>query len=321
MFGLNYIDLLIILVIFYHCLRGYQIGFWVLFARLISFIAAILIAVRSADFFAQWILDTFGILPVVAFAIGYIIPFILSQFIVSFVLNKLFDLIPEKIRYHISSYIAGIIPGFLDGVIFVFLMLLMVYILPIPDNFQNDIKSSRISSSVSEKFPAARNYLNAKLGGLLDETLKFTTLKPESSESISIPYKPSKLTVDEEAEIKMLELVNAERARVGAKPLVMDKTIIPVARAHSDDMWQRGYFSHTNPDGEDPFDRMREGKVKFLRAGENLALAPNVEIAHRGLMNSPGHKRNILDPKFGRVGIGVIDGGIYGQMYTQNFAD
>ena len=66
---------------------------------------------------------------------------------------------------------------------------------------------------------------------------------------------------------------------------------------------------------------MSKRKIKFISAGENLAYAPTVEIAHQGLMNSPGHRENILRPSFGRVGIGVIDGGVYGKMFTQDFAD
>lgn len=84
----------------------------------------------------------------------------------------------------------------------------------------------------------------------------------------------------------MLEMVNSERAKIGIKPLKMDMQI-----------------------------------VKFLSAGENIALAPTLETAHQSLMNSPGHRRNILDPDFGRVGIGIVDGGIYGKMFTQNFAN
>jgi uncharacterized protein YkwD len=64
---------------------------------------------------------------------------------------------------------------------------------------------------------------------------------------------------------------------------------------------------------------MRAKKVKFLTAGENLSLARTLIMAHEGLMNSPGHRANILQPAFGRVGIGILDGGIYGIMVTQNF--
>jgi len=70
-----------------------------------------------------------------------------------------------------------------------------------------------------------------------------------------------------------------------------------------------------------PFDRMRQGGARFRAAGENIALAPTVEVAHNGLMNSPGHRENILNPAFGRVGIGVEDGGLHGKMFTQNFTD
>lgn len=83
----------------------------------------------------------------------------------------------------------------------------------------------------------------------------------------------------------------------------------------------RGYFSHYTPEGLSPFDRMNAAGMSFSFAGENLALAPNVAMAMQGLMNSAGHRANILSPNFGKVGIGVIDGGIYGEMFCQEFTD
>jgi uncharacterized protein YkwD len=64
---------------------------------------------------------------------------------------------------------------------------------------------------------------------------------------------------------------------------------------------------------------MRAANVRFLTAGENLALAPTLSVAHTGLMNSPGHRANILRREFGRVGIGVMDGGMRGLMVSQEF--
>ena len=92
-----------------------------------------------------------------------------------------------------------------------------------------------------------------------------------------------------------------------------------VARAHSKDMFARGYFSHYTPEGEDPFDRMKDAGVKFIAAGENLALGQTLNICHQGLMNSPGHRANILRPTYGRLGIGILDGGIHGLMISQEF--
>jgi uncharacterized protein YkwD len=117
----------------------------------------------------------------------------------------------------------------------------------------------------------------------------------------------------------MLELVNGERAAHGVKPLQADAEATEVARAHARDMFDRGYFSHIAPDGADPFARMRRAGLAFRAAGENLALARTLAMAHQGLMDSPGHRANILRPAFGRVGIGVLDGGRHGLMVTQVF--
>jgi uncharacterized protein YkwD len=66
---------------------------------------------------------------------------------------------------------------------------------------------------------------------------------------------------------------------------------------------------------------MKKAGIKYMDAGENLALAPTVEIAHKGLMKSPGHRANILSPAFRKVGIGVIKNDVYGMMFSQEFAN
>jgi uncharacterized protein YkwD len=64
---------------------------------------------------------------------------------------------------------------------------------------------------------------------------------------------------------------------------------------------------------------MKSYGISYKYAGENIAGAPTVEKAHSSLMNSPGHRRNILNPNYTHVGIGIIDGGPYGKMFTQLF--
>jgi uncharacterized protein YkwD len=84
-------------------------------------------------------------------------------------------------------------------------------------------------------------------------------------------------------------------------------------------MLARGYFSHIDPAGRGPFDRLRTAKINYLAAGENLAFAPTVVVAHDGLMDSPGHRANILNPAYGRAGIGALRARPYGLMFTQVF--
>jgi uncharacterized protein YkwD len=111
------------------------------------------------------------------------------------------------------------------------------------------------------------------------------------------------------------------RTTTDIQEILGDPAIDAVARAHAVDMLQRGYFAHEAPDGRTPFDRMRLGNVQFTAAGENLALAPTVALAHQGLMDSPGHKANILHPAFRRVGIGAARADGRGRMFTQDFAN
>jgi len=124
------------------------------------------------------------------------------------------------------------------------------------------------------------------------------------------------LNADEQ---RMLDLVNAARTSAGLKPLQADMTLVKLARLKAQDMINKNYFSHTSPTYGSPFDMMKAAGVTYKYAGENLAGAPGVDIAHTNLMNSPGHRANILNANFTRVGIGVVNGGPYGKMFVQMF--
>ncbi|MEW6546557.1 MAG: CAP domain-containing protein [Bacillota bacterium] len=117
----------------------------------------------------------------------------------------------------------------------------------------------------------------------------------------------------------MLDLINMERARVGLPALQVDPTLVRLARLKSEDMVAKGYFGHISPTYGSPFAMMEGAGVKYRYAAENLAGAPAVDIAHRALMASPGHRANILSPHLTHAGIGIARGGPYGYMYTQMF--
>jgi len=120
-------------------------------------------------------------------------------------------------------------------------------------------------------------------------------------------------------EKQMLDLVNKERSTAGLAPLKMDAKLMGIARLKSKDMIDKNYFSHTSPTYGDPFAMMKDYGVEYLMAGENLAGNSSLPGAHEALMNSPGHRANILKPEFTHVGIGVVKGGPYGMMITQMF--
>lgn len=131
------------------------------------------------------------------------------------------------------------------------------------------------------------------------------------------PQEPVSGVGSEEQE--MLKLVNEERAAAGLNPLKMDPKLVEIARMKSQDMILKNYFSHTSPTYGDPFTMMKDYGVQFGYAGENLAGNPSMQNAHRDLMNSPGHRANILNPNYTHIGIGIVEGGAYGKMFTQLF--
>lgn len=107
-------------------------------------------------------------------------------------------------------------------------------------------------------------------------------------------------------ELQMLNLINQERQREGLAPLRFNLELTNVARVKSEEMRDLNYFSHDSPVYGSPFEMMRHFGIRFTAAGENLALYPSVEGAHQGLMNSPGHRANILHTSFTEIGIGII---------------
>ncbi len=121
-------------------------------------------------------------------------------------------------------------------------------------------------------------------------------------------------------EYQLFDLTNAARKAHGLPILTWSEEVRSTARAHSLDMAQNGYFSHTNLLGQSPFDRMEDDEVKFTLAGENLAYGQFSSIfAHEGLMNSEGHRKNILQPGFTLLGVGVAFNEQSQPYYTENY--
>lgn len=120
-------------------------------------------------------------------------------------------------------------------------------------------------------------------------------------------------------EQEMLALINKERTANNLQPLQADSQATNVARIKSQDMIDNNYFSHNSPTYGSPFDMLKQFGVHYVAAGENIAGNSTLQAAHDALMNSPGHRANILKPEYTHIGIGIINGGQYGKMFTQAF--
>jgi uncharacterized protein YkwD len=327
-FGINLFDTIIIVVVVFYAYEGYTLGFILAACDLISFILSFTLALKLYPLVAKVLTVVFSLPIGFSNAAGFFIVAFIGEIALSILFRRLLRYLPTLRPGHILSrifkktdHLLGLVPGVISAFIILSFLLSVIVSLPTSPVIKNLATDSKIGSTLISNTAFFESKLNDVFGGALSETLNFLTVKPESSESVTLHFKMPDGSVDEAAEQEMLDLVNKERAKAGLGSVVFDVSLRDVARSHSKDMFVRGYFSHFTPEGVSPFDRMEKAGINYTYAGENLALAPSTPLAMQGLMNSPGHKANILNRNFGKLGVGVIDGGIYGKMYTQEFTD
>jgi uncharacterized protein YkwD len=111
-----------------------------------------------------------------------------------------------------------------------------------------------------------------------------------------------------EAERRVLALVNRDRGAAGLPPLAWDERVADVARAHSLEMRKTKVVAHVSPTTGSAADRVRVAKIRTALVLENVARAYGLGEAHRGLLNSPGHRANLMSATATHIGIGIIYG-------------
>jgi uncharacterized protein YkwD len=315
---MNWVDLVLIIVLLLAAWNGNRRGFIRGTLDLLTWAGSIGIAYAFYPYTAGG-LDKIVTLDAWHLPVSFILTAVVARIVIGLIVKRVVRRIPEKTNTGSVNRFFGIIPGMINGLIYATIIAAFLLALPLKKSITTDTQHSRIARTLSVQ----AEWANKKLAPVFDQAVRQTMNSisghPQSHEEIDLHFTYDNPDLRSDLEAKMLVMVNKERVKAGLHPLKADPHQTIVARAHSKDMFARGYFAHVNPDGKNPFDRMKAAKVKFKTAGENLALAQTLEIAHTNLMNSPGHRANILNPKFNRVGIGIQDGGFYGLMISQEF--
>ena len=315
---INIADILLGLVILVGVAGGWARGFVWATLDLVTLLLALAAAFLGYRYPAAWLEQFAPTLGVWIAPVSFVVLFFLAHAVLWAVTGRMARALPPRLHHHGVNRFLGLAPGLVNGTLHAVVAAILLLVLPL-----GPLSQWARDGALASRLAAPAEWVEARLSPIFDpaiqRTLQALTVKPDSRTSIALRARVADPRPRPDLEARMLELVNAERARQGLKPVSADPELTQVARAHSRDMFARGYFSHYTPEGRDLGDRLRTGRVLYLAAGENLALAPTLAGAHRGLMNSPGHRANILRPQFGRLGVGVLDGGVHGLMVTQNF--
>jgi uncharacterized protein YkwD len=318
---IHWLDAIVLVIFAVYLLDGLQRGFVVSVLDLAGLVVGLLAALRFYERATPWIVDLVGVSDGLARPLAFVALWLLAGAAFSLATRVLLGGVLGKGTISLADRVLALVPSAFRGVLVVALVLALFAALPLPQPLRDAAYTAPMTRQILEESRYLQQQIKGVVGGAVDEAVDFLTVRPRSDQTVRLRATVAEPTIDAAAERAMLELVNQERTSRGLPPLQPDPTLQAAARGHAVDMWRQGYFAHRGADGRTPAQRMQAAGATFGTAGENLALAPNVETAHRGLMESPGHRANILNPGFRRVGIGVADGGLHGKIFVQNFAD
>lgn len=318
--AINPIDILLLIVITLSVLNGYRRGFVHGVLDLAGWVVSLIAGLRYYQPVARWLGPRFDWWSEVwDQPIAFVLVALLAGIAVHIIGYQLLRRLPEDTHERRINRLFGILPGFANGLITAGILSALLLAIPLNESLNARARDSAVVNRLAVYAERLESQLRPVFGEAIARTLNLLTIRPDSNERVALPFTVENTRPRPDLEKQMLDLVNQERQAAGLNPLAPDPELTEVARRHSADMFARGYFAHDTPEGITPFERMRAADVRFITAGENLALAPTLPLAHNGLMNSPGHRANILRGTFGRVGIGIMDGGMRGLMVSQEF--
>lgn len=288
----NLIDIFLLLIVLVSAAHGWRRGFIRGAFDLVRWILSLVAALRFYQPVARWLgahvnlwSDAWDQ------PIAFLLIAITFGTAVHFLGYALLRRLPKDVHKRTLNRVFGILPGIANGLVAAAIVAALFLAIPLAESLRERARTSPLVNRLAGYTESLEAALVPVFEGAISETLNLLTIRPESSERVSLPFTVENPRPKPELEAQMLALVNAERRAAGLSQLTADPELVEVARRHSTDMFRRGYFAHVTPENKDPFDRIREANVRFLTAGENLALAPSLQMAHTGSDEVAGPSR------------------------------
>ncbi len=318
---MNWLDGVIIISLIFFTFEGFRKSFIGESLNFLSFLLALFLSLRFYNLISV-IFEKFWQFPhSLSSILGFIFVWLLVETFFFGLIHLSFR--PSVLTIKIDKLLGYLsaIPALLRGLVFISIILVVIGTFPIQPKLKQAVYESKIGSIILQQTTQLEAPLKNVFGGITTDSLNFLTVKPETQERVDLGFKLNQFKAREDLEYKMIELLNKERTTQRLGALNYNSQLQNIARPHSEDMFQRGYFSHYSPEGDSVAQRAEKAGFNYLIIGENLAYAPDLNLAHIGLMNSPGHRANILSKDYQQIGIGILDGGVYGLMITQVFSN
>ncbi len=317
---INLVDVVFLFIFTIYVIEDASFGLISSFSHLVSTITGFIIGLLLYSHISKLLVSygslTKGFSDALAFLTVSVVFFILTRLLLHRFIEGYRPKIPVTIDY-VGGGISGIISFFIMASFVVSLLLAF----PVPEVVKSSVQKSFIGNSLLIRSSIIERNVRSVFGGAINDVINFLTVEPGTNETVRLHFTVQDPQSDKLSEEKMFNLINNEREKYAVPKVLFSEELSVVARAHAKDMFIRGYFSHYTLEGLSPFDRLERFSISYNHAAENIALTPNVDLAMDGFMKSLGHKENIISKDFTKVGVGVMDGGIFGKMFVQEFTD
>lgn len=317
---INLIDVVFLFIFAVYVIEDTLFGLISSFSHLISTIIGFIIGLLLYSYVSKLLVSYGSLTKGFSDALAYLTISVVFFILTRLLLHRLIESYRPKIPAAID-YAGGAISGIISFFIMASFAISLLLAFPVPELVKSSIQKSLVGNFLLVRSSIVERNVRSVFGGAINDVINFLTVEPGTNEIVRLHFTVRDSQVDNISEQKMFELINNEREKYAVSKVSFSEELSVVARAHAEDMFIRGYFSHYTPEGLSPFDRLEKFSISYGHAAENIALTPNVDIAIDGFMKSPGHRENILSKDFTRVGIGVMDGGIFGKMFVQEFTD
>lgn len=314
---MNTADIIILFIMLLSAIIGYKKGFIGFSTVCIKWCGSIAAPFFIAPVITEALQSQFRVQELWLFIISFIIIFLFTLGLLSVIESWLLFHTKKITHAHWLNKTTGIIGGLGAG-----LLLTAICYHVIHSSYWKEgndaLSESHFVTNYRKLFgTSAEDMVNSIIASIEDFQVAGATTTDQSFKKES--FQTTQFNSDTTKELQLLQLVNRERSQRKLSPLRISDELSIAARLHGADMFTRGYFSHNTPEGKDPFQRLNTLKITYKYAGENLAYSYTITRAHAALMKSPGHRANILNPKFSRIGISVLNGGNKGLIVVQEF--
>src|SRR5690606_22210497 len=248
---MNWVDLALILVFVLAVALGISRGFIIGSLDLLGWAGSFVLAYVFYNHLARAV-EKIADLGVWLLPVSFITTLIIARVLINLSTRFIIRALPERSHQSWLNRFLGIVPGAINGWILAIIISALLLALPIKSSVTRETRDSRWATTLAMQ----SEWANRKLAPVFDEAVKHTmnslTVPAGSHEKVELPFKYRNAKPRPDLEAQMLDMVNKERVSRGLQPLAADPEMTSVARAHSQDMFVRGYFAHENPDGKDP---------------------------------------------------------------------